>query len=108
MIKLIVAKVTAKQIGGRVTNGRVTFDAPCPVCRVTVFAPFDPGVRVDCLDCGVALVTQRGSKGGQELELGMIDDDTVVVDPGTIRPPMLSAGQHLAAFDAGSLSFEDH
>ncbi len=78
-----------------------TVERPCPVCLAEVSAPTEPGaIRVDCLECGAALVTRRALDGDIELE-AVSDDETVVThDPDAPAPP-LAAGRHLAEFDAG-------
>lgn len=80
-----------------------TIEVPCPLCLSTVYTPGDSDrERIDCLDCGAALVTRRGIDGAATLELDTADDhDTLIVhDPDAPAPP-LGAGRHLSAFDAG-------
>jgi ribosomal protein S27E len=80
----------------------VTIEVPCPIpdCGSIVYAPHDSdNVRIDCLDCGAALLTRRGIDGAVTLEV--TDDDEVTND---LPPPPLGAGRHVAAFDASAQS----
>jgi len=79
----------------------VTIEVPCPIpdCGSIVYAPNDSvNVRIDCLDCGAALLTRRGIDGAVTLEV--TDDDEATND----LPPPLGAGRHVAAFDANAQS----
>ena len=71
----------------------ISIEVPCPIpdCGSIVYAPNDEDkVRVDCLDCGAALLTRLGIDGAVTLE--------ITEDPKAL-PPRLAAGPHLAAFD---------
>jgi len=85
-------------LANRAPHASATIEIPCPACQVVVYTPGDShGERVDCLDCGAALVARRAIDGTPELEV--VDDTAVVDDPQAPAPP-LGAGRHLAAFDA--------
>jgi ribosomal protein S27E len=50
----------------------VTTEVPCPIpdCGSIVYAPNDyDNVRIDCLDCGAALLTRLGIDGTMSLEV---------------------------------------
>jgi hypothetical protein len=78
----------------------VTVEVPCPIpdCGSIVFAPNDcDNFRIDCLDCGAALLTRREIDGTVTLEKAK---DAMVTDKPEMSPPPLGAGHHMAAFDA--------
>jgi len=81
-------------------HASTTIEVPCPLCLSTVYTLGDSDrERIDCLDCGAALLTKRGIDGVATLELDTTDDrDTLVPDA---PPPPLGAGRHLSVFDAG-------
>ena len=82
----------------------VTIEVPCPIpdCGSIVYAPNDcDNVRIDCLDCGAALLTRLGIDGTVTLEV--VEDATAADNPKT-PPPPLAAGRHVAAFDVSEPS----
>lgn len=82
----------------------VTTEVPCPIpdCGSIVYAPNDSdNVRIDCLDCGAALLTRRGIDGAVTLE---VTEDAMGTEDPEAPPPPLAAGHHVAAFDVSAPS----
>jgi ribosomal protein S27E len=82
----------------------VTTEVPCPIpdCGSIVYAPNDSdSVRIDCLDCGAALLTRRGIDGAVTLE---VTEDAMNAEDLGAPPPPLAAGRHVAAFDVSEPS----
>jgi hypothetical protein len=81
---------------------RTTIEVPCPIpdCGSIVYAPSDnDNVRIDCLDCGAALLTRSGIDGAVTLE---VTEDAVITVNHNVPPPRLGAGCHIVAFDAST------
>lgn len=80
-----------------------TIEVPCPIpdCGSIVYAPNDDNMRIDCLDCGAALLTRLGIDGAVTLEV--TDDPVVTVDPKEPPPPR-AVGRHVAVFNSSEPS----
>lgn len=90
----------AFQAGVVAGHPSATIEIPCPIpdCGSSVYAPGDSDrERIDCTDCGAALLTRLGLDGTVTLE---VTEDAVVTDDPDAPPPPISAGHHVAAFDA--------
>ena len=87
-----------------------TIEVPCPIpdCGSIVYTPGDShNERIDCLDCGAALLTRRGIDGA--VALVVTDAPVGPDDPeAPLPPPPLAAGPHVAAFDASTSKEEAH
>ena len=69
----------------------ITIEVPCPIpdCGSIIYAPNDSAsVRIDCLDCGAALLTKRGINDTVTLE--------VAEDP---EAPLFVTRPYLSTFD---------
>lgn len=87
-------------------NDLVTTEVPCPIpdCGSIVYAPNDSNnVRVDCLDCGAALLTRCGIDGAVTLEV--TEDAGGPQDP---KPLPLYTWPHLVAFESSDGKEETH
>jgi hypothetical protein len=85
----------------------LTIEVPCPIpdCGSIVYAPNDcDHVRVDCLDCGAALLTRRGINDAVTLEVAE-DSEALLLVAGPYLPAFdISDRLHLATFDSAPLS----
>lgn len=86
-----------------------TIEVPCPIpdCGSVVYAPSDDNVRIDCLDCGAALLTRRGIGGAVTLDV--FDDPEAPSPPLDVGRPVTTRGcvSLIHAFRHGTDSKEE-